>query len=337
MRFVASLVRAEDEMNRGNRAVNILLFLVFIVFTSGITLPSADAQIEFLFSDTTAQVGTTAGSQRNSGTTETVAPGSLRNVAFAEVKQDQQGNGAGSASSEIRVDTAGQPTEMFVFLQVTASVLPEFNSATFSEAKVTYFFTNPTRVEVQRRIRQGDTRFFIDNVQRQLTGTVTRFDIPIGTHSFEIEVVPGTEVVNPNFSLDISALDAPGVSPSPTPIPTPTPTPTASNPSTGIVVGINSILSSTSQLSPTLNRNNKTDQSRLLTLIRQLNATLTADIKGLLPSLSKTKRTRVQNASQSVSKAIAALRAAGSNAKSRRDAKGKLAAALRSLIRAISN
>ena|GEM_PF-1670708 len=42
---------------------------------------------------------------------------------------------------------------------------------------------------------------------RSLTGTITRFTLPQGLHSFEIEVVPGAAVVNPNFSVRIFATD----------------------------------------------------------------------------------------------------------------------------------
>ena len=172
-----------------------------------VTLMDGLCAIEFIGSDTTAQVATSAGTSRQSGISETLSTGIVNNDAFAVVSQDAQGNGSGSATATIQVDPLGQPKEMFAFMQVTASALPEFDSGTFAEAKVTYFFSNPIEIKVERGIDQGDTRFFIDNVRKPLLGSVARFTLPQGLHSFEIEVVPGTTVVNPNISVRIFALD----------------------------------------------------------------------------------------------------------------------------------
>jgi hypothetical protein len=296
----------------------------------------AQAQVEFISADTTAQVATTAGFDRKSGVTELVAPGQFRNSAFAEVKQNSQGNGAGLATSEVRVSTLDQPTTLDAFMQVTASTLPQFNSGTFSEAHVTYFFTTPTEVSVRRGISQGDTRFFIDLVRRNLTGPTTRFNVEPGLHTFEIEVVPGAVVVNPNLSVTLFAISSQQPNATPTPTPTATSTPEQLTPTVAIKVSVSNMLADIRKLSPTVNKKNKGTQAALITLIRQQNASIIASLQPLLPTISQPVRVAITAASKSVRRAISNFRSAGSNSRSRAAAKAGLLSAARRLDKLVA-
>ncbi len=296
----------------------------------------ANAQIEFISADTTAQVATIAGTDRESGTTEVVAPGRLRNRAFAEVQQDSQGNGAGMSTSEVRVSTLDQPATMDAFMQVTASSLPQFNTGTFSEAQVTYFFASPTEVSVRRNISQGDTRFFVDAVRRNLTGQVTRVNVAQGLHTFEIEVVPGTAVVNPNLSVVLFASSSQQPTATPTPTPTATFSPDPITPTATIKIGVSNLLADIRKLSPTVNKKNKAAQVTLITLIRQQHASNLASLQALLPSLSQPLGTAINSASKSVGRAISKFRSAGSNSRLRATTKANLLSAARRLDKIVA-
>jgi hypothetical protein len=296
------------------------------------SLHCALAQVEFISADTTAQVVTTAGSDRESGTTEVVAAGQRRNRAFAEVKQDSQGNGAGLSTSEVRVSTLDEPSMMDAFMQVTASTLPEFNGATFSEAKVTYFFGSPTQVSVRRGISQGDARFFIDLAQRNLTGQITRFNVEPGLHTFEIEVVPGSVVVNPNLSVVLSAISSQQPNPTPTATAAPDPTP----PTATIKVALSNLLAHIRKLSPTLNKKNKASQTALISLIRQQNISIIAALQPLLPNISQPVRAAINSASKSVGRAVSEFRSARGTSRSRAAAKTNLLSAARRLNKLVA-
>lgn len=177
--------------------------LVFALFLG--TAVSVHADIEFISSDTTVQVLSVAGTARDSGVTTTLSDGSFQNEVGVSVNQNQAGDGAGTSFATISVDPS-IPLEPFAQMQVAASILPADGEA-FAEAKVVYFFEKPSTVFVERRINQGDTRFFLDSVQTALTSTITRFEVLQGLHSFEIEVVTGEDVVNPNFSVIIEARE----------------------------------------------------------------------------------------------------------------------------------
>jgi len=285
------------------------------------------AAIEFIASDTTAQVVTIAGSSRNSGISSKLSTGIIENQTFAEVKQNAQGDGGGIASAEIRVDPIGQPTEMFSFMQVTASVLPEFNSGTFSEAKVTYFFSNPIEIEVERGINQGDTRFFIDTVQRTLVGTVTRFNLPQGLHSFEIEVVPGTTVVNPNFSVRLFATDSEVAQETPE---SPPPTPPLKD-------QISAAANAVKTLQAKVTKQNISAQKAALSSVKKQLSAISKAVKSAASSLSSTKKKSIITANQGVLTALKALEKVGTkDSKKRGAARSKLLKATQKLLSLVS-
>jgi hypothetical protein len=220
---------------------------------------------------------------------------------------------------------------MEAFMQVTASTLPEFNSGTFSEAQVTYFFASPTQVSVRRGISQGDARFLIDLIRHNLTGKTTRVNVEPGLHTFKIEVVPGSVVVNPNLSVVLSAVGSQQPNPTPSPTPTATSAPDPITPTATIKVVLSNLLADISKLSPTLNKKNKATQIALISLIRQQNTSIIAALQPVLSNISQPVRAAIKSASKSVGRAVSKFRSAGSSSRLRAAAKTNLLSAARRL------
>jgi len=295
------------------------------------------ADIEFITSSNTSQVGTSAGFARENGIQQPPdSQGFIKNSSSAFVKETPQFvGGGGIASAKITVDPTDR-TNMFTFMQVAASSLPQFQQATFAEASVQYFFSNPTKIEVERGIKQGDARFFIDGVEKALISSVDRFNLNQGLHTFEIEVVPGKndgDVTNPNFSVRLFAKDdnsqAPGGDNNP---PAPNNPPVPEN---GIKSEIDSALTNIKIINPVVNTNNKAAHKELLNQIKASLALISTEIKNNSLSASSSGIKSLKALNKSVSAAFKSLKKAKSK-DAIKSAKGALNKSINKLLKAVN-
>jgi hypothetical protein len=297
--------------------------LLFPALALLVSTSKSFAAIEFIGSDTTAQVETVAGSKRTSGGQETLSNGVIRNTTFADVAENSLGEGRGSGSAEISVDPVGQPTDLFAFMQVAATALPQDNSGTFAEARVTYFFSNPIEIEVETGIRQGDSRFFIDSVQKSLTGAITRFQLEQGLHSFEIEAVPGDPVSNPNFSIRLFATDKDNPPPPPPVRPT-------------IEERLDSNGDAIRTIAVKVTAANSAAQKAVLSKLGKDTSSAIRKVAAAAKKLSKSKRQGIATATAALSKALADFKkVATTDTKGRRTAKSNLLKANQRLLELI--
>lgn len=290
------------------------------------------ADIEFISSSTTSQVVTPAGSQRTNGIQKSPnSRGIVENFSFAEVKETPELlNAGGVASCTIELDAIDRQN-MFVFMQVAATTLPEFQQGTFAETSVQYFFSNKTEIEVERRIKQGDARFFIDSIERTLTGTITRFQLEAGIHTLEIEVVPGKnqgDVTNPNFAINIFATDngvieTPGGS-------NPPQNPDAGNePEISIQTNLNNSLLTIKSIKSKVNKNNKEAQKNALSALKASLDSVGAEIKN--SSLFAANKSLL-SLSKAAARAFKSLKKAKTS-ESIKSAKSSLSRAVKKLIK----
>jgi len=304
--------------------INYLFFLVLILGNGN----QLFAEATFTTSNTITNVSTVAGADHDIGITQPPSQsGSIDNVSFSEVKQNDQGDGGGQASAQAKVSKI-DADKLFAVMQVTASTLPQDGAAN-SEASVTFAFNNPGSIIVSTQIRQGNVGIFIDGIKQVSSSP---FDVVQGQHKFEIRAQTDSVVVNPNFGILVDFIEESSGQPAePTAVPE---TPNGNNNPTGssTSVQLNNLITAVGNVKPAKSKEAKAALGLIIAQVKADTATFTDSL--IAANVQVTGKASLKSLADKVKKTIGKLK---SNKTSdelkiiKKDAKKALQALLKAL------